>query len=191
MSGSSVSFNGTGTRGTTFMTDGVSDDDGSENQNRQAVNISTIKEMQLLTDNLAPEFVADRRRGAGANEIRRQHDARRGLLVFAEFGAGTRGAISPTRRGYADPPRPAGANVAEGTAQSHRAGGTLGSAIIKDRLSYFGWMERFWEPGTLVSTSYLLPPGSAHAAGGPVRARRARGPGCRPDRPLPGQSGAQ
>ncbi|HEY1342873.1 MAG TPA: carboxypeptidase-like regulatory domain-containing protein, partial [Bryobacteraceae bacterium] len=48
-SGSSVSFNGTGTRGTTFLTDGVSNDDSSENQNRQAVNISTIKEMQVLT----------------------------------------------------------------------------------------------------------------------------------------------
>jgi hypothetical protein len=55
-SGSSVSFNGTGTRGTTFLTDGVSNDDSSENQNRQPVNISTIKEMQLLTDNFAPEF---------------------------------------------------------------------------------------------------------------------------------------
>src|SRR5574340_1507107 len=55
-SGSSVSFNGTGTRGTTFLTDGVSNDDGNENQHRQPVNISTIKEMQLLTDNFAPEF---------------------------------------------------------------------------------------------------------------------------------------
>jgi len=55
-SGSSISFNGTGTRGTTFLTDGVSNDDSSENQNRQPVNISTIKEMQVLTDNFAPEF---------------------------------------------------------------------------------------------------------------------------------------
>src|SRR5260370_12563269 len=55
-SGSSVSFNGTGTRGTTFMTDGVSNDDSSENQNRQGVDISTIKEMQILTDNFSPEF---------------------------------------------------------------------------------------------------------------------------------------
>jgi hypothetical protein len=55
-SGSSVSFNGTGTRGTTFLTDGVSNDDSSENQNRQGVNVSTIKEMQVLTNNFAPEF---------------------------------------------------------------------------------------------------------------------------------------
>jgi len=34
-SGSSVSFNGTGTRGASFMTDGIGNDDYSENQNRQ------------------------------------------------------------------------------------------------------------------------------------------------------------
>src|SRR5262249_37435554 len=48
-SGSSVSFNGTGTRAATFQTDGVANDDSSENQNRQSVNISTIREFQVLT----------------------------------------------------------------------------------------------------------------------------------------------
>ena len=38
-SGSSVSFNGTGTRGASFMTDGIGNDDYSENQNRQQVNV--------------------------------------------------------------------------------------------------------------------------------------------------------
>jgi hypothetical protein len=36
-SGSSVSFNGTGTRAATFQTDGIANDDSSENQNRQDV----------------------------------------------------------------------------------------------------------------------------------------------------------
>jgi hypothetical protein len=34
-SGSTVSFNGTGTRGTSFTTDGIGNDDYSGNQNRQ------------------------------------------------------------------------------------------------------------------------------------------------------------
>lgn len=61
-SGSSASFNGTGTRTATFQTDGVANDDNSENQNRQGVNISTIKEFQVLTNNFTAEFG----RGAGA-----------------------------------------------------------------------------------------------------------------------------
>ena len=55
-SGSSVSFNGTGTRGTSFLTDGVANDDYSENQNRQQVNVETIKEVQVLTNSFAAEF---------------------------------------------------------------------------------------------------------------------------------------
>src|SRR5713101_4227102 len=55
-SGSSVSFNGTGTRGTSFLTDGVANDDYSENQNRQQVNVETVKEVQVLTNSFSAEF---------------------------------------------------------------------------------------------------------------------------------------
>ncbi len=44
-SGSSVNF-GAGTRGATFQTDGINNDDSSENQHRQGVSLSTIKEFQ-------------------------------------------------------------------------------------------------------------------------------------------------
>lgn len=54
-SGSSVNF-GTGTRGTTFQINGVNNDDSSENQNRQGVALSTIKEFQVLTQNFSAEF---------------------------------------------------------------------------------------------------------------------------------------
>lgn len=54
--GSSVSFNGTGTRGTTFQINGVSNDDSSENQNRQGAALSTIKEFQVITNNFTAEF---------------------------------------------------------------------------------------------------------------------------------------
>jgi len=55
-SGSSVNFNGTGTRGTTFQINGVNNDDSSENQQRQGVNISTIQQVQVMTNNFSAEF---------------------------------------------------------------------------------------------------------------------------------------
>src|SRR5262249_7416436 len=55
-SGSSVNFNGTGTRGATSQTNGVNNADSSENQNRQGVAIATIKEFQVITNNFSAEF---------------------------------------------------------------------------------------------------------------------------------------
>lgn len=55
-SGSSISFNGTGTRGATFQINGVNNDDSSENQNRQGASLATIKEFQVITNNFTAEF---------------------------------------------------------------------------------------------------------------------------------------
>ncbi len=55
-SGSSVNFNGTGTRGATFQINGVNNDDSSENQNRQGASLATIKEFQVITNNFTAEF---------------------------------------------------------------------------------------------------------------------------------------
>ena len=55
-SGSSVNFNGTGTRGATFQVNGVNNDDASENQNRQNVPAATIQSFQVLTNNFSAEF---------------------------------------------------------------------------------------------------------------------------------------
>ncbi len=55
-SGSSINFNGTGTRGATFQINGVNNDDSSENQNRQGVSLSTIAEFQVITNNFSSEF---------------------------------------------------------------------------------------------------------------------------------------
>ena len=55
-SGSSVNFNGTGTRGTTFQINGVNNDDSSENQNRQPVALATIKSFQIISNNYSAEF---------------------------------------------------------------------------------------------------------------------------------------
>ena len=55
-SGSSINFNGTGTRGATFQINGVNNDDSSENQHRQGASLSTIKEFQVITNNFSAEF---------------------------------------------------------------------------------------------------------------------------------------
>ncbi len=54
--GSYAAFSGQGSRSATFQVDGVNNDDSSENQNRQNVNISTIKEFQVLTNAYSAEF---------------------------------------------------------------------------------------------------------------------------------------
>jgi hypothetical protein len=54
--GSYAAFNGTGSRNTTFQIDGVNNDDSSENQNRQSVNVSTVKEVQVLQNAYSAEF---------------------------------------------------------------------------------------------------------------------------------------
>jgi len=55
-SGSSINFNGTGTRGATFQINGVNNDDSSENQHRQGAAISTIQEFQVLKNSYSAEF---------------------------------------------------------------------------------------------------------------------------------------
>jgi hypothetical protein len=55
-SGSSINFNGTGTRGATFQINGVNNDDSSENQHRQGAALSTIKEFQVLSNTYSAEF---------------------------------------------------------------------------------------------------------------------------------------
>ncbi|HEX4949834.1 MAG TPA: TonB-dependent receptor [Blastocatellia bacterium] len=54
--GSYAAFNGLGSRSTSFQIDGVNNDDSSENQNRQNVNISTIREVQIITNAFSAEF---------------------------------------------------------------------------------------------------------------------------------------
>ena len=75
-SGSSVNFNGAGTRGTTFQINGVNNDDSSENQHRQGVSLATIKEFQVLTNSYSAEFgrgygaVVLVQTKSGTNEVR-------------------------------------------------------------------------------------------------------------------------
>src|SRR5215203_2025677 len=126
-SGSSINFNGTGTRGATFQINGVNNDDSSENQNRQGASLSTIKEFQVITNNFSAEFG----RGFGA-------------VVLVQTKSGTNNvhgdvywyhndsALNATNNVFAP-------GVKKGVTRRNQFGFTSGFPIFKDRL--FGFIS--------------------------------------------------
>ncbi|MDQ6801220.1 MAG: carboxypeptidase regulatory-like domain-containing protein [Acidobacteriota bacterium] len=137
-SGSSINF-GAGTRGATFQTDGINNDDSSENQHRQGVALSTIKEFQILTNNYSAEFG----RGYGA-------------VVLVQTKSGTNrltgdiyGFYTKNKWDSVDYFAAPGAHLPPGTRGS--AGATSGFPIMKDRLFAFVSGERNAPTGQLVS----------------------------------------
>ena len=137
-SGSSINF-GAGTRGATFQTDGINNDDSSENQHRQGVALSTIKEFQILTNNYSAEFG----RGYGA-------------VVLVQTKSGTNrlagdvyGFISKNKWNSVDYFASPGAHLPPGDREVY--GFTSGFPIMKDRLFGFFSAERNAPTGQLVS----------------------------------------
>jgi len=123
-SGSSVNFNGTGTRGTTFQINGVNNDDSSENQNRQGVALASIKSFQILTNNYSAEFG----RGYGA-------------VVLVQTKSGTND-IDGEVYGYAQDnknnSRPVNqVSLNHGIGYRRQYGATVGFPIMRDRLFGF------------------------------------------------------
>src|SRR5215217_5089820 len=124
-SGSSINFNGTGTRGATFQINGVNNDDSSENQNRQGASLSTIKEFQVITNNFSAEFG----RGYGA-------------VVLVQTKSGTNrlhgdvywyhndSALNATNNVFSP-------GVKKGVTRRNQFGFTSGFPIFKDRLFSF------------------------------------------------------
>src|SRR5687767_3219243 len=124
-SGSSINFNGTGTRGATFQINGVNNDDSSENQNRQGASLSTIKEFQVITNNFTAEFG----RGYGA-------------VVLVQTKSGTNelhgdvywyhndSALNSTNNVFAP-------GVKKGVTRRNQFGFTSGFPLFKDRLFSF------------------------------------------------------
>ncbi|HET6979590.1 MAG TPA: carboxypeptidase regulatory-like domain-containing protein [Pyrinomonadaceae bacterium] len=124
-SGSSINFNGTGTRGATFQINGVNNDDSSENQNRQGASLSTIKEFQVITNNFSAEFG----RGYGA-------------VVLVQTKSGTNqihgdvywyhndSALNATNNVFAP-------GVKKGVTRRNQFGFTSGFPVWKDRLFSF------------------------------------------------------
>jgi hypothetical protein len=165
--GSYAAFSGQGTRSTTFQVDGVNNDDSSENQNRQNVNISSIKEVQVLTNSYSAEF--GRAGGAvilvqtksGTNQFHGdaydfiQNDIFNANDFFANMSGAKR---PPVRR--------------------NQYGGTIGGPVIKDKVFFFGGAERVSNVGKGSETRFTwLPTDTPHACA-PGEVPKPGGPYC-------------
>jgi outer membrane receptor protein involved in Fe transport len=126
-SGSSINFNGTGTRGATFQINGVNNDDSSENQNRQGASLSTIAAFQVITNNFTAEFG----RGYGA-------------VVLVQTKAGTNNLHGDIYWYHNDSALNATNNVfnpsaRKGVTRRNQFGFTSGFPLIKNKL--FGFIS--------------------------------------------------
>lgn len=157
--GSYASFSGQGSRSATFQIDGVNNDDSSENQNRQGVNVSSIKEFQVLTNAYSSEF--GRAGGAvilvqtksGTNQF--HGDA----YNFVQNEAFNANGFFNNRQG-----------LARSTIRRHQYGGTFGGPIWlpkffgpasydgRDRLFFFVSAERVRNQGFSPRTSFIFLP---------------------------------
>ncbi len=144
-SGSSVNFNGTGTRGTTFQINGVNNDDSSENQHRQNVPLATIQSFQIVTNN----YNAEIGRGYGA-------------VVLVQTKQGTNN-LAGEVYGYATDAKYRSRDILQvslshGTAYRREYGFTAGFPIIRDRLFMFGNMQQVQNRGLSTQTRGLFLP---------------------------------
>jgi hypothetical protein len=145
-SGSSINFNGTGTRGATFQINGVNNDDSSENQNRQGAALSTIREFQVITNNFTAEFG----RGYGA-------------VVLVQTKSGTNKFHGDLYEFHQDSALNAKSFFTPGTVKKpvnrrNQYGFTIGGPAIKERFFFFGSFDQKRESGALTYTRDLLLP---------------------------------
>jgi len=128
-SGSSINFNGTGTRGATFQINGVNNDDSSENQNRQGAALSTIQEFQVLKNGYSAEFG----RGDGA-------------VVLVQTKSGTNQLHGDAYLYRQDSAWNAksffSASAPKPIRQRSEYGFTVGLPVVKNRLFAFGSVDR-------------------------------------------------
>lgn len=166
--GSYAAFSGTGSRQATFQIDGVNNDDSSENQNRQNVNISAIKEFQVLTNAYSAEF--GRAGGAvvlvqtksGTNRFHGDaYDYIQNEVFNANGFFNNRGGV----------PRP--------RSRRHQYGWTIGGPVFQNKLFFFHSGERVYNKGTTSISRFMWLPSDgprACAAGETARPGRAAEP---------------
>ena len=139
----------------------MANDDSSENQNRQDVNISTIREFQILTNSFSAEFG----RGAGAVvlvQTKSGTNEYHGEAFWETTNSALSADLLPERKPEAAsilPPANWCRYRRRQSNKSHRIGGVLGGPAIKNRLFYLASYERAWSPGSVTSSVSLLPPG--------------------------------
>jgi len=124
-SGSSINFNGTGTRGATFQINGVNNDDSSENQNRQGASLATIKEFQVISNNFTAEFG----RGYGA-------------VVLVQTLSGTndiKGSVYWYHNNHALNAKSFFSHGKKPVTRRNQMGGVLGFPILRNKL--FGFLS--------------------------------------------------
>jgi outer membrane receptor protein involved in Fe transport len=128
-SGSSINFNGTGSRAATFQINGVNNDDSSENQNRQGVSLSTIAEFQVISNSFTAEFG----RSAGA-------------VVLVQTKSGTNAIHGDLYEYYRNNKLNAksffASQLAKPDQTRHQYGGTIGFPLRRDRLFAFLSLDR-------------------------------------------------
>jgi hypothetical protein len=144
-SGSSVNFNGTGSRGATFQINGVNNDDSSENQNRQGVSLSTIQEFQVISNSFTAEFG----RGSGA-------------VVLVQTKAGTNSVHGDVYEYYQNNKLNAKSffSTSQPKPDNHRSqyGGTVGFPIRSNKLFGFVSFDQTKLGGELTATRDLFTP---------------------------------
>ena len=144
-SGSSVNFNGAGTRGATFQINGVNNDDASENQHRQNVPVATIQSFQVLTNSFSAEFG----RGYGA-------------VVLVQTKQGTN-SVHGEIYGYGQDNKYVARDATQvsldhGQHYRRQSGATLGFPIIRDKLFAFVNTDQVQNKGqVLVTRGVFLP----------------------------------
>ncbi len=144
-SGSSVNFNGTGTRGATFQVNGVNNDDASENQHRQNVPVATIQSFQILTNNYSAEF------GRGYGSV---------VLVQTKQGTNT---LDGEAYGYFQDNKYISRDATQvsldhGQHYRRQFGATAGFPIMRDKLFAFLSTDQVQDKGdVLVTRGVFLP----------------------------------
>lgn len=165
--GSYVAVGGAGSRSSTFQIDGVNNDDSSENQNRQNVNVSTIKEVQVLTNAYSAEFG----RGGGA-------------VVLVQTKSGTNSfhgdAYDFLQNDYfnANGFFQNRSGTPRGIVRRNHYGGTIGGPILRDKLFFFGSGDRLANVGTSSITRFVWLPSDGPRACNPEEVAAPNGPYC-------------
>jgi len=144
-SGSSVNFNGTGTRGATFQINGVNNDDASENQNRQNVPMATIESFQILTNSFSAEF------GRGYGSV---------VLVQTKQGTNT---VDGEIYDYAQDNKYITRDATQvtldhGNHYRRQFGATAGFPILRDRLFAFINTDQIQDKGDVLTTRGVFLP---------------------------------
>ncbi len=144
-SGSSINFNGTGTRGATFQINGVNNDDSSENQNRQGVTLATIKSFQIISNNYSAEFG----RGYGAVVLVQTKSGTNNLdgeaYLYQQNARWNNKSLSQRLNNARKPP-----------SERNQYGMTLGFPLLKDTLFGFVSADKVQNFGANTATRTIL-----------------------------------